>query len=253
MQQNNNYYSVSECASLCGVGRGTVHYWIKTQKLHADRSGKSYKVHAQEILLFIKNSNRPLPKELSELISPAPLFGATRMCWDYKHSDAEGSSRCRDCVVYKRKIDICFAARNSSRIKCGESCNSCKFYQQFFFPRIHFIHQIDMPALITRDLYILSGNWLFAEKCGLNTDEIPGMGIEQIVHRDSLRRIMGIIRKKNIGDKNIPKQYTIYIKALNSIKTHVDISVYPLKDPKYSTLIIGGKLDLAQSINQDTF
>jgi hypothetical protein len=108
-----------------------------------------------------------------------------------------------------------------------------------------------MPALITQDLSLLAGNDLFARKCGLAPEEIPGMGIEQIVHPDSLRRVIAIIRKGKIGDKNVPIQYAIYIKTLDNPRFLVDISVYPLKDPKDSALIIGNGLELAHSITRD--
>lgn len=114
--------SVPEAASLCGVTRSTVNYWIKTKKLHAKRSGRNYSVPVKELFLFLKSTERKIPFEL-ESDDLVPVFKAYRPCWDYWKGSDHGNG-CNGCVVSDNQIEICFTAKNSSKLHCSTRCFS---------------------------------------------------------------------------------------------------------------------------------
>ena len=55
MAGSNKSISVSEAAALCGVGRTTVGYWIRSKKLHAMRVGRNYSIPIDDLLFFLKS------------------------------------------------------------------------------------------------------------------------------------------------------------------------------------------------------
>jgi excisionase family DNA binding protein len=57
---------VSQAAALCGVGRTTVGYWIRSKKLRANRVGRNYSIPVQDLLYFLKSSGQKIPSELHD-------------------------------------------------------------------------------------------------------------------------------------------------------------------------------------------
>ena len=237
MVETSKAFSVAECAAICGVGRGTIHYWIKTEKLRVSRSGKSYRIPADDLLCFLRATRRPVPKILEQDATERPLFGAQTACWKYGHNDDLAS--CRECLVYARKMDTCFSAKATGRINCPEPCHQCRYYLDVLFPRIHFIHQIDTPAAIYQDLYFIGANRKFAEICGIDASELPGLGIEQVIHPDSLGQVIANARIRSLGDEQAPRTYPVFVATRHQGRIKARITVYPLKEPKESYLVLG--------------
>ena len=55
--------SVSQAAALCGVGRTTVGYWIRSKKLQAHRVVRNYSILVEDLLFFLKSSGQKTPLE----------------------------------------------------------------------------------------------------------------------------------------------------------------------------------------------
>ena len=234
-------FSVPECASLCGVGRGTVHYWIRNNKLHAFRKGRSFRISASDLIRFLRGTRRPIPEDLVDLAANRPLFIAPVSCWEYGHGAS--SESCRQCVVYTQGMDACFYAKATNSNRCSQSCSSCRYYRDVISPRIHFIHQIDTPAAVYRDLYFVAANQGFAEICGVDESELPGMGIENIIHPDSLATVIANARRRSLGDRDVPRYYPVFVSTRRNGRIKANIAVYPLNQPKGSYLVLGEEVD----------
>ena len=118
--------SVPKAASLCDVTRSTVNHWIKTKKVHAKRSGRNYSVPVKELFVFLKSTGRKIPFEM-ENDDLGPVFKAYRHCWNY-WKDSDHGHGCNGCVVSDNHIEICFTAKNSSRLLTSSSVESLYVY-----------------------------------------------------------------------------------------------------------------------------
>jgi excisionase family DNA binding protein len=222
--------SVSEAAALCGVGRGTVGYWIRSKKLQGDRVGRKYSIPVEDLLYFLRSNGQRVPSELLKGNVRSALFRKARNCWQYWQGTSHGKS-CEECMVFKNRLDVCFVAKDSKVSHCVRACDECHFYMQFYLPRIQFIYQIDLPAAVYKDFYIWGGNGHFAQLCEIPEKDLIGMGIEHIVHADSLETVILNAKKRALGDPRVPKVYGVYLKNSQKGKLKVRVVVCPLREP----------------------
>ena len=226
MTPDQTRFSVNEAASLCGVGRSTITYWIRNNKLYADRSGNSYSIPIEGLQLFLKSSGKEIPPELKRDGLRGPVFNTSRPCWEYwKGSDH--CQRCPDCVVFVNHIDTCFTAKQSLKLHCGGSCHECRYYHEIYLPRIQFIHQIEFPATVFKDFYFWGGNRHWNELCDIPERELIGLGIEHVFHAESLAMVMANIKKRSLGDP-APISYRIFLKNKLQGKIAATIFVFPV-------------------------
>jgi excisionase family DNA binding protein len=227
--------SVTQAATLCGLGRTTINYWIRTGKLHAIRKGRNYKIPVNELLFYLNSTGHKIPDELEDNLLQRPFFKTLNPCWEYWKGSDHGQ-RCNDCLIYKNKISICFTARESRRLSCPKECNKCRYYLEFYYPRIQFIHQIDSPAMIFKDLYVWGSNEKWNKLFGMEQKDVPGIGVERIIHPESLETLISVVKKKNLGDLKTLQSITIQLK--NDNKKNVNVSLYSLNNPADSFLAI---------------
>jgi hypothetical protein len=114
----------------------------------------------------------------------------------------------------------------------------CAYYADHYLPRINFIQQLRPPAIIYKGLYIWGGNKAFLELCSLKESELPGMGMEKIFHPESLQTVISSIRKRAIGDPNVPVHYSVFLSAGENGRLKTDIAVYPLWEPDGTHLLL---------------
>jgi len=238
MPDGETLYTVAQCASLCSVSRGTVHYWIKKGKLQAIRRGKTYTVPGPELLLFLKNTKRPVPGALSRGFSDSPLFSLHKPCWETGHGNP-GGNPCRNCLVFQKGIDLCLSAKGSSGIQCPTSCIQCRYYQDVLFPKIQFVHQLEVPAVVVKDLLFLAANSAFADMCRLKPEAIPGLGAERILHPDSLPKVLKNARLRSLNDREVPRNYHVFARTKINGRTPARVTVYPLNEPSGAYLVLG--------------
>lgn len=230
--------SASQVAAICGVGHSTVGYWIRANKLRAFRVGKQYSVPVEELLLYLKSNGQEIPAELAGVDSQVPGSRTFHNCWQYFDGAPEAHD-CNNCIVFKNRVETCFTGKEIGSLGCPTDCPDCNYYVKTYLPKIQFIHQISSPAAISKGLYLWGGNNAWAELCGVDERDLPGMGIEQIFHPDSLEMIITAIKKRSLGDPSVTKSYSVFFKNHEKGKTATEISVYGLDDPSEGLLILG--------------
>jgi excisionase family DNA binding protein len=168
MNKHRETLSVTQAAVLCGVGRTTVGYWIRSKKLRAGRTGKKYQIPVQDLLYFLKAEGQEIPVQLEKQNLNQPVFRTFQNCWRHFQDHSHGLN-CEQCIVFKNRLQICFSARNSGKLSCLGHCETCSYYQDTYYPRLQFIHQFDTPAAVVKDLYFWAGNLEMAKpEWGLN-------------------------------------------------------------------------------------
>ena len=237
MNKQRETLSVSQAAALCGVGRTTVGYWIRSKKLRASRTGKKYQIPVQDLLYFLKAEGQEIPVQLGKQNLNRPVFRTFQNCWRYYQDDAHGLN-CQQCIAFKNKLQVCFSARNSGTLSCLRHCETCRYYQDTYYPRLQFIHQFDTPAAVVKDLYFWAGNLEMAKLCEVDEIGLVGMGVEQVVHPRSLECVISGAKKKALGDSDIPTEGIIYIKNRQYEQLKLRLSVYLLKEPQGSFLVL---------------
>ncbi len=229
--------SVSEAAALCGVGRTTVGYWIRSKKLHATRQGRNYTIPVEDLLFFLSTNGQEIPPGLLERNSSGPIFKSFQNCWQYWNGTEHGL-RCHGCIAFKNQLQACFTVKDCGLLGCAD-CNTCRYYIETILRRIQFVHQIEMPAAVFKDLYLWGGNSSCAEICGVAQETLVGMGIEKIVHAHSLPKVIEAIRKFALGEPEVKEDCIILIKNDRESPRKVRVSVYLLREPANAFLVLG--------------
>lgn len=229
--------SVSQAASLCGVGRTTVGYWIRSKKLHANRVGRNYSILIDDLLFFLKNSHQEIPPELLNENSNGLIFKSFQNCWQHWHNSEHGR-HCRNCIAFKNQLQNCFTVKDSGMLGCS-NCEACRYYRETYFPKLQFIHQIGMPAAVFKDLYLWGANSMCAELCGVPQKDLVGMGIEKIVHANSLAKVIEKIRQMAIGEPAAGTGCRIYVNNTAKGRQMIHVWVFPLNEPARTFLVLG--------------
>lgn len=229
--------SVSEAAALCGVGRTTVGYWIRSKKLHATRSGRNYTIQIEDLLFFLKTNGHQIPAKLLAENFNGPIFKSFQNCWQYFQGSEHGL-KCPGCLVYRNQLQPCFTVIDS-RLMGDLNCSVCPYYVETYLQRIQFIHQIDLPAAVIKDLYVWGGNSLCAEMCRMRQKDFVGLGIEKLVHANSLSKVIEVIKKLTLGEIEAKEDCRISIKGGQTEPKPIRVSVYPLRDPAMAFLVLG--------------
>ena len=233
--------SVSEAAALCGVGRTTVGYWIRSKKLHATRQGRNYTIPVEDLLFFLNASGQEIPLQLLKGNGSGPIFKSFQNCWQY-WSCTDHGLRCPECIAFKNQLQACFTVNDSRLLGCA-GCNSCRYYLEMILGRIQFVHQIAMPAAVIKDLYLWGGNSSCAEICSVEQAELIGVGIDKIVHAHSLPKVIEAIRKLASGEPEVKQGCVISINNNRESPRKVRVSVHPLHEPAKAFLVLGFPLN----------
>ena len=232
--------SVSQVASLCGVGHSTVGYWIRANRLRAFRVGRQYSIPMEALALYLKSKGQKIPDELAGVDFSGADSGVFRNCWEYFDGTPEVHD-CNNCIVFRNRVETCFTAMNTGSLACSTDCLGCKYYIETYLPKIQHIQQISSPAAISKDFYLWGGNKPWAELCGVSERDLPGMGIEQVFHADSLEVIIAGIKKSIFGDPSATKSHRVFFKNDEKGKIPAQISVYGLDDPPEGLLILANQ------------
>lgn len=232
--------SVSRTAALCGVGRTTVGYWIRSKKLHATRAGRNYLIAVDDLLFFLKANGQNIPSELLEENFSGPIFKSFQNCWQYWNGSEHGLN-CQGCIAFKLQLQACFTVKDSRLLGCSD-CSACRYYIETYLQRIDFVHQIDLPAAVFKDLHLWGGNSHCAAICGIPQKDLVGLGIEKVVHADSLPKVIETIRKLGLGEPAGKEDCRISIKNDRPNPNQMRVSVIPLREPTMAFLVLGSPL-----------
>ena len=191
--------SVSQAAKLCGICRTTVNYWIRSKKIYAHRTGKKYWVAANELISYLNKTGKIIPDGLKYNNLNGPSYREIMPCWEYWNETSHGV-KCPTCITFLNNLTPCFSAKESSRLRCTDNCNECEYYKEIYLPRISFIHQIESPVAVYKDLFLWGGNKQWALLCGVPLEDLPGMGFEKILHKDSINTLICDLKNISIGE-----------------------------------------------------
>ena len=229
--------SVSQAAAMCGVGRTTVGYWIRSKKLRALRVGRNYTIPVEDLMFLLRNNRRRIPPELLCANSRGPIFKSFQNCWEHLNGSEHGRN-CHDCIAFKNQLQACFTVKDIGLMGCSD-CDNCRYYLEMFMPRIQFIDQIDLPAAVFRDLYLWGGNSLCAEICGVRQENLIGMGLDEVVAADSLPKVIEAVRKLAIGNPSPVESCIISVNKKFGERQKIHVSVFPLREPVNAFLVLG--------------
>ena len=232
MYQETQMLSVLNISELCDVARSTASYWITRKGLPARRSGNKFWVSIEDLILFLESSGRPVPQTLVEGIGGVHShpFKSYQTCWNYWQKGRH-SENCDNCEVFRFRISECFTLRDNRR-KCSVCCSSCQYYFEHYTQYTSFIHQMSMPAAVLKDMYIWSGNRAWADLCGIDIDSQIGMGIEEIIHPESIKIIINFNKKIHRGDNNGFLRSDVYFENQGGEKILVNLAMSSLKQPE---------------------
>jgi len=200
--------------------------------------GRKYSIPVEELLFFLKSAGHRIPPELAEENSREPFFRSFQNCWLYWQGSTH-SKNCKDCMVFKNHLNVCFTAKNNGSLCCPGKCDECQYYQEIYLPRIQFIHQIELPATVYTDLCLWGGNKKCAQLFEVQEKDLIGMGVENVVHPDSLETVISETKRMALGGSDAPRTFVIFVKNNRNGKLKVDVSVYPLRKPSGTFLVLG--------------
>lgn len=222
--------TVSRAAQMCGVGRTTVGYWIRSGKLSARRHRRNYSIVVDDLLYFLKNSGHPIPESLVRQGGQGPIYGRYRRCWEYRKEHGEGDS-CENCIVAEQKITDCFTLSSNQIPGHRKTCHKCNYYRDLVAVRIEFIHQLELPAVVFKNFSIWGGNRLFSQLCDLGPEKLIGLGIERLVHPDSLAEVIASLKQLTLGRAPFVNPCRVAVLNAQQVKMDIEITVLPLNDP----------------------
>jgi len=193
-------------------------------------------VPVEDLQIFLQSKGRSLP---AELVSKdlGPRFRSPLQCWEFWQASGEGSN-CQDCIVRKNTIQDCFIAKICRTGNCERSCRECRYYDEVYLPRIQFIHQIDEPAAVWKDFCFWGGNAGFAQLCEVGVKDLIGMGLEEVIHPDSLKTGIAFGKRMMLGDPQAPRLFSVFLKGSSGRRTKARISHFVLNQPPAATLMI---------------
>lgn len=233
-----NRLPVSQIARLTGVSRGTVGYWIRSKKLCAWKTGKSYEVPVGELLFFLKSSGKKIPEGLAPSNSNQPYFRSFLMCWEYWRG-SNSKHQCQFCPVFYNQLDACFTLAEGNVFCSSEKCADCQYYLDIYYPKLQFIEQLERPAIVAKDLYVWAVNRKQSEFFGLTPKEMLGMGIERMLDSASIEMVIAYAKRRRFDDSGVPSHFHAYLKGESNRRVKVYFSVAPLNQPMNAFLVIG--------------
>jgi len=205
MTQKKSYLLVREAAEICNVGHSTVTHWIRGKKVRAIESGNRYLVSKVSLVQFLKLTGKPIPAALASENPDRPILTPLQSCLDYWRYQDHGKN-CESCIVQRHRLPICFVAKQNDSLGCSTTCTQCDYFKDIYLPRYQFIHGLETPAVVFKDLVILGGNKQWEHLCGQNENTSTGIRFDQIVHPESLSGVIGDHNRRLLAEPVAPSR-----------------------------------------------
>ena len=113
-----------------------------------------------------------------------------------------------------------------------------------------FIHQIDKPAAVYKDLYLWSGNQAWADLCCVGIEQLIGAGIEEFFHPDSLKMFISYNKRRHQHDSTVPERHEVFFGDESGGKIEVYLSISPLIEPSGTWLAVAERRNQGQRIDR---
>jgi len=82
---------------------------------------------------------------------------------------------------------------------------------------------------------------MWAGLCGVDESSLIGMGMENVVHAESLENLIADSRNRSLGASDVPLSYQLFLKHPDEGKIEVRTWVFPLNEPPDTLLMIAEK------------
>lgn len=73
---------------------------------------------------------------------------------------------------------------------------------------------------------------------GIQKGDLVGLGVENIVHQESLRTVIQHSKKRALMDSKADILNTVFLKTKNRKRRGIKLSLFPLSDPRDSFLAV---------------
>jgi len=186
-------------------------------------------VLVEDLVFLLRSAGQEIPADLIHRLENKPVLTSFQRCWEF-WGESRYSENCAECMVFANKIDHCFSARR-------KKCPGCRYFREYVHPRIGFIHQIDQPLAVCKRLCFWAGNKSFAKLCGLQPNDLIGLGFEKVFHADSLGIVIAGFKKYALGGSGQEATYKTFLTS-DSLKKEIRISVHSLNNPEQTFLIL---------------
>ncbi len=238
--------SVSRAAALCGVGRTTVGYWVRSGKLFARRSGRSYAIPVEDLLHFLAASDHPIPPALKPAGAAGLLFKSFRPCWEYWPPDA--GHQCSRCLAFRRRLEECFCIDDPAARACPVACGECRYFREMVGARTQFVHQIDCPAAVFKGLALWGANAAWAAACRLSEDHLAGAGLETMIHPSALGAVIAAFKRVGLGEKGVLVPGPVFPGETRTDTGRMAAWVFPLREPEDTRLVLALQAPAASAL-----
>ena len=159
-----DYLTTTQLARLCGVSRFTIINWVDQGKIGTTRTlGGHHRIPVSEAMTFLKILHKEKKCAVPDSLGH---------CWEYRHK-TNCERNCRDCLIYTRKTEHCFALVRQfgkGMIGCEGDCLSCGYFDEFFS---YYSSGAQLEALRDRDM---QSKKAIREKRGFLYSFIYGVG-----------------------------------------------------------------------------
>lgn len=237
MNSTDEMLSVQQVSGLCGVNRNTVGYWCRSGKIHALKTGNRYAIPKRDLRAYLESTGRGIPGLFLDGSPQAWPFRTIRPCWRHYREKPNGH-KCDDCLVFQNHIKTCFIGRELGALKCPEDCHECGYFHDTYLPRMQVVHQVGAPGFIYKDFRFWGGNRQAAVLSGFEERQILGLGVEKIVHRDSLEIFLSEAKMLEMIKPAFSELRSIYLRSNDKGGIEVNASFYPLCEPEGAWLFL---------------
>ena len=97
---------------------------------------------------------------------------------------------------------------------------------------------MEVPAVVFKHLSIWGGNRRFATLCDLRPENLVGLGLERLVHSESLAEVISALKQLSLGRINFDNPCRVTILSNRQVRLKVDIMVMPLNEPSDTWLAL---------------
>lgn len=92
--------------------------------------------------------------------------------------------------------------------------------------------------MVLKNFSIWAGNRQFSTLCDLSFEKLVGVGIERMVHPDTLAEVIAGLKQLALGRANFSNPCRVAILNAQQVKMNVEIMVLPLNDPPATWLAL---------------
>jgi len=126
-----DYLTTAEASKFLNVTRFTVLNWIKSGKLQSASTFGGHSRIPRGVLKAAMRQIKTVNRSVSISNPLPPTTSGVVHCWESKEIiDLNCKHTCNKCLVFKKKVDLCFLSvreYGSLKVECKHDCLSCAY------------------------------------------------------------------------------------------------------------------------------